>query len=79
MIRKAGSVYIGMAGLAYLGLPYDFKPDSSDTFFVMDKLTFNSNYKKGKANGGAAPTEAYCYCFSKKYLSHAISLHRPLL
>jgi hypothetical protein len=24
----------------------------------MDKLTFNGNYKKGKANGGTAVTEA---------------------
>jgi len=47
-----------LSGLAYLGLPYDFKPTAAIPFFVMDKLTFNGNYKKGKANGGTAVTEA---------------------
>jgi len=32
----------------------------------MDKLTFNGNYKKGKANGGAALTEALLLLLFKK-------------
>jgi hypothetical protein len=48
------------------GLSYDLNPTAAIPFFVIDKLTFNGNYKKGKANGGTALTEALLLLLFKK-------------
>jgi len=41
-------------------------PTAAVPFLVIDKLTFNGNYKKGRANGGTAVTEALLLLLFKK-------------